>query len=100
MEEGSSSSFMKSEAVEILKGLDLGIALIVYGREEEADTLTKQMTRDQDLILRYGGMYALVLAYGGTTNNKAIQFLLHFVVSDVSDDVRRTAVLDLEFVLY
>jgi 26S proteasome regulatory subunit N2 len=80
--------------------LSLGIALTVYGREEEADTLIEQMTRDQDPILRYGGMYALALAYRGTANNKAIHQLLHFAVSDVSDDVRRTAVLALGFVLY
>ncbi|CAO2189289.1 unnamed protein product [Urochloa humidicola] len=84
----------------IIRGLALGIALTVYGREEEADTLIEQMTRDQDPILRYGGMYALALAYRGTANNKAIHQLLHFAVSDVSDDVRRTAVLALGFVLY
>ena len=84
----------------LLSGLALGIALTVYGREEEADTLIEQMTRDQDPIIRYGGMYALALAYRGTANNKAIRQLLHFAVSDVSDDVRRTAVLALGFVLY
>ncbi|MBA0746647.1 hypothetical protein Gogos_009147, partial [Gossypium gossypioides] len=84
----------------IIRGLALGIALTVYGREEEADTLIEQMTQDQDPILRYGGMYALALAYRGTANNKAIRQLLHFAVSDVSDDVRRTAVLALGFVLY
>ncbi|KAF9610742.1 hypothetical protein IFM89_024598 [Coptis chinensis] len=84
----------------IIRGLALGIALTVYGREEEADTLIEQMTRDQDPILRYGGMYAIALAYRGTANNKAIRQLLHFAVSDVSDDVRRTAVLALGFVLY
>lgn len=84
----------------IIRGLALGIALTVYGREEEADTLIEQMTRDQDPILRYGGMYALALAYRGTANNKAIRRLLHFAVSDVSDDVRRTAVMALGFVLY
>ncbi|XP_077229814.1 26S proteasome non-ATPase regulatory subunit 1 homolog A-like [Tasmannia lanceolata] len=84
----------------IIRGLSLGIALTVYGREEEADTLIEQMTRDQDPIIRYGGMYALALAYRGTANNKAIRQLLHFAVSDVSDDVRRTAVLALGFVLY
>ena len=86
--------------VQYFRGLALGIALTVYGREEEADTLIEQMTRDQDPILRYGGMYALALAYRGTANNKAIRQLLHFAVSDVSDDVRRTAVLALGFVLY
>ncbi|XP_074561982.1 26S proteasome non-ATPase regulatory subunit 1 homolog B-like [Curcuma longa] len=84
----------------IIRGLSLGIALTVYGREEDADILIEQLTGDQDPILRYGGMYALALAYRGTANNKAIRQLLHFAVSDVSDDVRRTAVLALGFVLY
>eukprot|EP00897_Mesotaenium_endlicherianum_P008985 jgi/Mesen1/8114/ME000435S07282 len=80
-------------------GLALGIALVVYGREEEADALIEQMTRDQDPILRYGGMYAIAMAYRGTANNGAIRQLLHHAVSDVSDDVRRAAVLSLGFVL-
>jgi 26S proteasome regulatory subunit N2 len=84
----------------LFRGLALGIALTVYGREEDADSLIEQLTREQDPILRYGGMYALGLAYRGTANNKAIHQLLHFAVSDVSDDVRRTAVLALGFVLY
>ena len=76
------------------------MALTVYGREEEADTLIEKMTSDQDPVLRYGGMYALALAYRGTSNNKAIRKLLRFSVSDASDDVKRTAVLALGFVLY
>ncbi len=38
-------------------------------------------------------------AHRGTDNNAAVQKLLHFAVSDVSDDVRRGAVLNLGFVL-
>ncbi|KAK9288206.1 hypothetical protein L1049_016655 [Liquidambar formosana] len=75
----------------IIRGLALGIALTVYGREEEADTLIEQMTRDQDPILRYGVELR-------TTRLSASY--CHFAVSDVSDDVRRTAVLALGFVLY
>ena len=44
-------------------------------------------------------MYAIGLAYRGTSNNGAIQKLLHFAVSDVSDNVRRAAVTCLGFVL-
>lgn len=36
---------------------------MMYGREEGAETLIEQMMRDQDPILRYGGMYAIGLAY-------------------------------------
>nr|GEU53883.1 26S proteasome non-ATPase regulatory subunit 1 homolog A [Tanacetum cinerariifolium] len=67
---------------------------------DEAQTNVDVMTRHQDHILHYGGMYAFALAYAGTSNNKAICQLLHFDVSAVSDDVRKTAVLSLGFVWY
>jgi 26S proteasome regulatory subunit N2 len=83
----------------IIRGLSLGLAVISYGREDEAETMIESMTRDQDPIIRYGGMFTIGLAYRGTGNNGAIQKLLHFAVSDVSDDVRRAAVMNLGFVL-
>lgn len=67
--------------------------------QEAAEGLIEQMSRDQDPLLRYGGMYVVGLAYRGTSNNAAIQKLLHFAVTDVSNDVRRAAVLNLGFVL-
>jgi len=54
---------------------------------------------EQDPILRYGGMYAIAMAYVGTANNSAIKQLLHIAVSDTSNDVRRAAVTSLGFVL-
>ncbi|GBF90265.1 26S proteasome non-ATPase regulatory subunit 1-like [Raphidocelis subcapitata] len=83
----------------IIRGLALGLALTAYGREEGGDALVEQMARDQDPILRWGAAYALGLAYRGTANNGAIARLLHWSVSDVSDDVRRAAVTNLGFVL-
>ncbi|GLI59879.1 hypothetical protein VaNZ11_001794 [Volvox africanus] len=83
----------------IIRGVALGLALMQYGREEAAEGLVEQMTRDADPIIRYGGMYVIGMAYRGTDNNAAVQKLLSFAVSDVSDDVRRAAVLCLGFVL-
>jgi len=83
----------------IVRGLAMGIALIMYGREEEADTLIEQLGSDKEPILRYGAMYTIGMAYAGTANNPAIKKLLHVAVSDVSDDVRRAAVMNLGFVL-
>ena len=83
----------------IIRGLSMGIAMIVYGREEEADVIIEQLILDKDPILRYGAMYAIGLAYACTANNAAVQRLLHIAVSDVSDDVRRAAVTCLGFVL-
>lgn len=83
----------------IIRGLAIGLSLIMYGQEENSESLVEQMTHDQDSIIRYGGMFVLGMAYTGTANNAAIQKLLHFAVSDVSNDVRRAAVMNLGFLL-
>uniref|UniRef100_A0A668AUT7 26S proteasome non-ATPase regulatory subunit 1 n=1 Tax=Myripristis murdjan TaxID=586833 RepID=A0A668AUT7_9TELE len=76
----------------ILRGLAVGIAMVMYGRMEEADALIESLCRDKDPILRRSGMYTVGMAYCGSGNNKAIRRLLHVAVSDVNDDVRRAAV--------
>ena len=49
----------------------------------------EQMITNQVPILRYAGLFVIGFFYVGTDHNSAIQKLLHFTVSDVSDDVRR-----------
>ncbi|MEQ2290355.1 26S proteasome non-ATPase regulatory subunit 1 [Ameca splendens] len=84
----------------ILRGLAVGIALVMYGCMEEADTLIESLCRDKDPILRRSGMYSVGMAYCGSGNNKAIRRLLHVAVSDVNDDVRRAAVESIGFILF
>jgi len=84
----------------ILRGLAVGIALVMYGRLEEADPLITSLMKDKDAILRRSGMYTIAMAYAGTGNNSAIRKLLHVAVSDVNDDVRRAAVMGLGFLLF
>ncbi|KAG0222249.1 armadillo-type protein [Mortierella sp. GBAus27b] len=84
----------------IIRGLAIGISLVMYGKEEAADTLIEKLAADKDPIMRYGGMYTIAMAYCGTGNNKAIRRLLHVAVSDVNDDVRRAAVTALGFILF
>ena len=45
------------------------IAVDTTCREEGAETLIEQMSRDQDPIIRYGAMFVVGLAYRGTANN-------------------------------
>jgi 26S proteasome regulatory subunit N2 len=84
----------------ILRGLAIGIALCVYGRLEEANSLIETLMQDKDAILRRSGMYAIAMAYCGTGNSEAIRRLLYVAVSDVNDDVRRAAVEALGFLLF
>ena len=44
-------------------------------------------------------MFVMGMAYRGSAHNGVIQRLLHHAVSDVSDDVRRGAVLNIGFLL-
>lgn len=84
----------------IIRGIAIGLALMNYGQEENADVAIEEMRSDRDPIMRYGAQYAIALAYCGTGSNKAIRILLHTAVSDVSNDVRMAAVIGLAFVLY
>lgn len=84
----------------IIRALAIGLAMIMYAKEEEADTLITQLITEKDAILRYGGAYAFATAYAGSANPKVIKKLLHIAVSDVDYDVRRAAVTALGFVLH
>merc|ERR1712038_164614 len=84
----------------IIRGIVMGLALINYGQEENADTLIDELKNDRDPIVRYGAQNATDLAYVGTGSNKAVRLLLHTAVSDVSDDVRMASIIGLAFVLY
>lgn len=57
------------------------------------------MLRDNDFNIRYGGCFALGMAYVGSGSNKVIERLLQVSVEDVSDDVRRAAVIAFGFVM-
>ncbi|CAH8500234.1 unnamed protein product [Dicrocoelium dendriticum] len=84
----------------IIRGIALGIAMVMYGRLEEADELIDRLIVDNDPILRWSGMATIAMAYCGTGHNRAVQRLLHVAVSDTNDDVRRWAVTALGFVLF
>ena len=83
----------------IIRSCAVALAMIMFEREEEADPLIEQLLMDKDPILRYGACYTIAMAYCGTSANSAIRKLLHVSVSDVSDDVRRAAVIALGFVM-
>lgn len=84
----------------IVRGCAIGMALIMYGRQEGADVMIEGLLNDPDPTLRYGGILTIAMAYCGTGSNKAIRKLLHTAVSDVNDDVRRIAVMSLGFILF
>lgn len=88
-----------SNKEKVVRGTSLGLAFMVFGLEEAAEPLIAEMLRDKTAAIRYGGMYALGLAYAGTGNSGALRRMLHVAVSDVADDVRRAAVTNIGFIL-
>ena len=83
----------------IIRGIAIGISLIMYGKEDAADTVIETLMNDKDAILRYAGVHVIAMAYVGTGSNKAINKLLRVAVSDANDDVRRAAVISIGFVM-
>ena len=71
-----------------VRGISLGLALIMYNRQEAADVLITGLLEDPNPTIRYGGVMTLALAFCGTSSNRAVRRLLHLAVSDVNDDVR------------
>lgn len=90
----------ESKHEKIIRALSISLALMMYGKEDNADGLIEQMVRSKDSIMRYGAMFAIGCAYAGTSNNSAVKKLLHHTVSDVSDDVKRAALMNLGFLLF
>eukprot|EP01055_Gregarina_sp_Pseudo9_P002936 Gregarina_sp_Pseudo_9__2935@NODE_314_length_3190_cov_19_874326_g295_i0_p1_GENE_NODE_314_length_3190_cov_19_874326_g295_i0NODE_314_length_3190_cov_19_874326_g295_i0_p1_ORF_typecomplete_len990_score227_99PC_rep/PF01851_22/1_4e04PC_rep/PF01851_22/1_5e04PC_rep/PF01851_22/0_00021PC_rep/PF01851_22/0_0005PC_rep/PF01851_22/6e08PC_rep/PF01851_22/5_5e06PC_rep/PF01851_22/0_0013PC_rep/PF01851_22/7_2e02HEAT_2/PF13646_6/1_4e02HEAT_2/PF13646_6/4_1e05HEAT_2/PF13646_6/9_2e10HEAT_2/PF13646_6/2_1e05HEAT_2/PF13646_ len=82
----------------IIRACGLAVALTLFRCEEEAAQTIQKMLGDADPLLRYGGCFALGLAYCGTARETALRTLLHVAVSDSSDDVRRAAVLSISYV--
>ena len=81
----------------IIRAIAIALALIVYNAGEAADSLIEQLTLEKDPILRYGAMYCIGMAYCGSGNTAMLQKLIKFSVSDVSDDVRRAALINIGF---
>jgi len=84
----------------ILRGLSVGIGLMMFGCMEQADEMIAALETNKDALMRRAAMHAISMAYCGSGNNKAISRLLHVAVSDVNDDVRRAAVLGIGFILF
>lgn len=82
----------------IIRAISVSLSLIVCGAEEEANPLIEKMCKDKDSIIRYGAMYCIGMAYAGTGNSEAFKRLIKFSVSDVNDDVRRAALINVGFI--
>lgn len=97
---------MKRHAMEFdqkektVRGLAMGMALVLLGREDESLPLVDELLAHADPWVRLGGVFTIGMAFSGTANPKAIERLLEIAVRDVSDDVRRNAVMMIGFLTF
>lgn len=83
----------------IMKGIAMGLGFIMYGREHQGNQLASELLSSRQPLLREGAAWITAMSYVGTSSSEALQRLLHIAVSDVSDHVRRAAVIGVGFVL-
>jgi 26S proteasome regulatory subunit N2 len=88
-----------NEHEKVVRGIGMALALMMYGREDESETIVQALLTSRTPLLRQSAAWVIALAYVGTASNAALQRLLHLGVSDVNPDVRRAAVTGIGFVL-
>ena len=87
----------ESQHEKIIRAIAISLSLIVYGAREAADTLIISLMEEKDPILRYGAMYCIGMAYAGSGNTEMLKKLIKVSVSDVDDNVRRAAMINIGF---
>jgi 26S proteasome regulatory subunit N2 len=55
----------------IIRALGISLALLMYGKEAQADGLIEQMCASKDSTIRYGAMFTIGCAYAGTASTFA-----------------------------
>lgn len=84
----------------IQRGLRTGIALLAYGRMEEAEEWANELLENKsNAVLRQTGVCMLAMAYSGSGNASVVRRLLSKVAADPNHDVKRFAVIAVGFVL-
>lgn len=87
----------ESQHEKIIRAIAISLALIVYGAREAADTLIISLMEEKDPILRYGAMYCIGMAFPGSGNTEMLKKLIKVSVSDVDDNIRRAAMINIGF---
>uniref|UniRef100_A0A914VJV8 26S proteasome non-ATPase regulatory subunit 1 n=2 Tax=Plectus sambesii TaxID=2011161 RepID=A0A914VJV8_9BILA len=84
----------------IQRGLRTGIALLAYGRMEEAEKwIGELLEAKSNPMLRQTGVWMLAMAYAGSGKADVVRRLLAKVAADPNHDVKRFAVTAIGFVL-
>lgn len=90
----------ETEHEKITQGISMALAMVMYDRETEADTLIETLCCHKNAVFRCGGVFVTAMAYAGSANAGAIERLLNMAVTDVADEVRRYAIAYIGFLTF
>ncbi|OIR58835.1 MAG: 26S proteasome regulatory subunit N2, RPN2/PSMD1 [Amphiamblys sp. WSBS2006] len=89
----------ETEHEKISTGIHLGVAVLLAGREGDADGLCARLVESKSGVERAGGVLAMAAAYACRYSAEVVQKLTLLVATDEDDTVRRNAATTLGFVL-
>jgi 26S proteasome regulatory subunit N2 len=75
------------------------IGLMALNSQADILPLFRQLIADKDYLVRFGAISLLSIRYFASGNNQAVKELLEIAGTDLSNDVRRLAVLGIAFVM-
>lgn len=75
------------------------LGLMGLGNKKKVFLTFEKLIQEKDQLLRMGAVNMLGLAYINTEDNEVLDLLLQIAATDLSNDVRRSAVLGICFVL-
>ncbi|EAX91699.1 Proteasome/cyclosome repeat family protein [Trichomonas vaginalis G3] len=88
-----------TEHEKIMRGIAMGLGFFFYECGARANDTIQRMLHSRQPFMRKGAAWIIALATIGNVSNAAWQKLLNIAVSDVTDNVRRAAVIGIGFVL-
>lgn len=83
----------------IARSVMIGLGLMGLGQRKKVFLTFEKLMKESDSLLRFGAVNMLGMAFINTSDNEILNQLLQVAATDLSNDVRRSAVIALTFVM-
>lgn len=83
----------------IARSAMIALGLMGLGNRKKVFLTFEKLIQEKDSLLRFGAINMLGMAYINTAENEILDLLLQVAATDLSNDVRRSAVLAITMVL-
>ena len=83
----------------VISGAGMGLALMYYGLEQQAETIITKLLASPKPLLRESAAWITALAYIGKSSSVAIERLISMANLDPNPNVKRTAAIGIGFIM-